>query len=125
MTEIDGWDYAEYAEVAKMEHDYQMERIDELENENEKLRKSIEKAAETIVSITGECPACRYELLSYDDCAKKCVVGIEAKCWVDYLIEAQDDALNLQTAIDADDGIRYSTDEVLDVLRRDAETSDG
>ena len=56
-----------------------------VEAENAKLRKSLERAAGIIADICGECPACRYEWLSSDGCAEKCGTVTEEECWIAYL----------------------------------------
>lgn len=57
----------------------------ELGTENAKLRNSITRATEIITDMCGECPVSRYEWLSSNGCDERCEVGMEQRCWEDYL----------------------------------------
>ena len=53
--------------------------------DREELADALDKAVSVLVDRLGTCPNDLYEL-HLESCEKRCVYGIEAQCWRDYLI---------------------------------------
>lgn len=62
-----------------------------LRAENAGLHKSLERAAEVIVGLCGDCPVSYYGL-SGDGCSERCGPDMERKCWAEYVTRGGSEA---------------------------------